>query len=152
MTNAASTRPRPACLGCSTIGRPFVLGGVQARQQFGCAAFGQRFHALEPARHRPRAHLGRVDGAAGLFQLLARLGQHLANAPEHFDGTPIADISGRDGVKFILTDDSWLLIRPSGTEPVLRIYAEARTDDQVKALLSAGATLAEQQIAVLAIA
>ena len=32
-----------------------------------------------------------------------------------------------DGVKYIMADDSWLLIRPSGTEPVLRVYAEGRT-------------------------
>jgi phosphomannomutase len=51
----------------------------------------------------------------------------------------IAQISDRDGVKYILADNSWLLIRPSGTEPVLRIYAEARTDAQVKALLKEGA-------------
>jgi phosphomannomutase len=51
----------------------------------------------------------------------------------------------RDGVKYILADDSWLLIRPSGTEPVLRIYAEARTDAQVKALLREGAAMAEAQ-------
>ncbi|MCU0509485.1 MAG: hypothetical protein MUC34_14040, partial [Anaerolineae bacterium] len=34
----------------------------------------------------------------------------------------------RDGVKYVLEDDSWLLIRPSGTEPVLRVYAEAHSD------------------------
>ena len=43
-----------------------------------------------------------------------------------------------DGIKYYMADDSWLLIRPSGTEPVLRIYAEARSDDDVKALLAAG--------------
>jgi phosphomannomutase len=41
-----------------------------------------------------------------------------------------------------LADDSWLLIRPSGTEPVLRIYAEGRSAEQVDALLMAGAALA----------
>jgi phosphomannomutase len=40
-----------------------------------------------------------------------------------------------DGVKHLLEDDSWLLVRPSGTEPVLRIYAEAPTDDQSEALV-----------------
>jgi phosphomannomutase len=59
------------------------------------------------------------------------------------------DVSSRDGVKFILADDSWLLIRPSGTEPVLRIYAEGRTDEQVTALLALGGELAEDQIRLL---
>jgi phosphomannomutase len=95
---------------------------------------------------------GREDRPVKPFKKADLVAGLLANAPEHFGGAAIATISGRDGAKFILTDDSWLLIRPSGTEPVLRIYAEARTEDQVQALLAAGAMLAEQQIAVLAIA
>ena len=47
-----------------------------------------------------------------------------------------------DGVKYILADDSWLLIRPSGTEPVLRVYAEGRTPQMVKALLGHGEAVA----------
>ena len=34
-----------------------------------------------------------------------------------------------DGLKLYFEDDSWILIRPSGTEPVLRIFAEAKTAD-----------------------
>jgi phosphomannomutase len=41
-----------------------------------------------------------------------------------------------------MDDDSWLLIRPSGTEPVLRVYAEARTDETVAALLAYGQSVA----------
>ncbi|MDQ5852401.1 MAG: phosphoglucomutase/phosphomannomutase family protein, partial [Chloroflexota bacterium] len=52
-------------------------------------------------------------------------------------------INDRDGVKYLLQDDSWLLIRPSGTEPVLRIYAEAPAEPQVKRLLESGLALAE---------
>ena len=37
-----------------------------------------------------------------------------------------------DGIKFYMNDGSWLLIRPSGTEPVLRIYAEAHSAEAVK--------------------
>jgi len=43
-----------------------------------------------------------------------------------------------DGIKFILEDSSWLLLRFSGTEPIIRIYAEASTDRGVKSLLEAG--------------
>ena len=64
-------------------------------------------------------------------------------------GAPVADISDRDGVKFLFEDASWLLIRPSGTEPVLRTYAEARSPEQVDALLQAGGALAEKQIEIL---
>ena len=41
-----------------------------------------------------------------------------------------------------MQDDSWLLIRPSGTEPVLRVYAEGRNPEMVKALLGYGQTVA----------
>ena len=43
-------------------------------------------------------------------------------------------------------DDSWLLIRPSGTEPVLRVYAEGRTQEMVKSLLGYGKTVAENVV------
>ena len=54
----------------------------------------------------------------------------------------MAEISNIDGVKYIMADDSWLLIRPSGTEPVLRVYAEGRSPKMVKALLGYGETVA----------
>lgn len=41
----------------------------------------------------------------------------------------------RDGYKFEFEDDSWLLVRPSGTEPLLRVYAEAPSEKKAKALL-----------------
>jgi len=58
-------------------------------------------------------------------------------------GVAVIRVSDLDGVKFLLADNSWLLIRPSGTEPVLRVYAEARTKERVQALLEAGLGLAE---------
>jgi alpha-D-glucose phosphate-specific phosphoglucomutase len=67
-------------------------------------------------------------------------------APDELAGQPVAYINDRDGIKYLLADDSWLLIRPSGTEPVLRIYAEARTRDAVQQLLAHGVELAEQNI------
>jgi phosphomannomutase len=71
----------------------------------------------------------------------------MAAPPATLAAAPVASVSARDGVKYILADDSWLLIRPSGTEPVLRIYAEARNEATVQTLLTEGARLAEKQIA-----
>ena len=68
------------------------------------------------------------------------------NAPDEIGGAKVAEISQRDGVKYIMSDDSWLLVRPSGTEPVLRVYAEGRTQDMVKALLGYGKTVAESVV------
>jgi len=67
-------------------------------------------------------------------------------APAEIGGAKVSEISQRDGVKYIMADDSWLLIRPSGTEPVLRVYAEGRTQDMVKALLGYGKTVAESVV------
>lgn len=62
--------------------------------------------------------------------------------PASIGGEAITQVSTIDGVKYILADDSWLLIRPSGTEPVLRVYAEGRSTEMVKALLQYGGTVA----------
>jgi phosphomannomutase len=67
-------------------------------------------------------------------------------APKEIGGQKVDDISQRDGVKYIMSDDSWLLIRPSGTEPVLRVYAEGRTQEMVKALIGYGKTVAESVV------
>lgn len=63
-------------------------------------------------------------------------------APSVIGDEKVIDIVTLDGVKFIMGDDSWLLIRPSGTEPVLRVYAEGRTEGMVEALLGFGEQVA----------
>ena len=63
-------------------------------------------------------------------------------APAEIGGEKLAEISTMDGVKYIMADDSWLLIRPSGTEAVLRVYAEGRSQEMVKALLQYGENFA----------
>lgn len=63
-------------------------------------------------------------------------------APASIGGEALLEVSCVDGVKYILADDSWLLIRPSGTEPVLRVYAEGRSPEMVKALLGYGEQIA----------
>lgn len=53
-------------------------------------------------------------------------------------GVPVARVNELDGVKYIGADDSWLMFRASGTEPITRIYAEAPTAKRVAALLEWG--------------
>jgi len=43
-----------------------------------------------------------------------------------------------DGYKFFLSEDDWIMVRPSGTEPVLRVYAHAKDLAAARALLDAG--------------
>jgi alpha-D-glucose phosphate-specific phosphoglucomutase len=64
------------------------------------------------------------------------------DAPNSLAGEPVVDVDTLDGVKYVLSDDSWLLIRPSGTEPVLRVYAEGRDPATVETLLGYGARVA----------
>jgi alpha-D-glucose phosphate-specific phosphoglucomutase len=71
--------------------------------------------------------------------MVARL---TGDVPESLGGQGVVEVKTTDGVKYILADDSWLLIRPSGTEPVLRVYAEAREPGMVEALLAYGEQVA----------
>ena len=66
----------------------------------------------------------------------------LDDAPVAIGGEKISGISTLDGVKYLVADGSWLLIRPSGTEPVLRVYAEGRSAEMVQALLGYGEKIA----------
>ena len=64
------------------------------------------------------------------------------DSPEYIDGVKVAKFDTTDGFRFILTDTTWLLIRFSGTEPLLRIYAESNTPARVERLLGSGRDLA----------
>jgi alpha-D-glucose phosphate-specific phosphoglucomutase len=72
-------------------------------------------------------------------EMVARLTD---DAPSTIGGMTVREIDTLDGVKYRLDGESWLLIRPSGTEPVLRVYAEAPSEQGVKALLHYGEQVA----------
>ena len=63
----------------------------------------------------------------------------LANdAPPRIAGVSVQRVQSNDGVKYLMADGGWLLIRPSGTESVLRVYAEAPEVRVTEALLEYG--------------
>jgi phosphomannomutase len=66
--------------------------------------------------------------------------------PDQVAGRDIARVVTLDGFKLLLEDGSWLLVRPSGTEPMMRVYAEASSREDVDALLAAGRELVEPLI------
>ena len=72
-------------------------------------------------------------------RLIARL---KAGGITHIASRQVARENFMDGFKFIFADGSWLLIRPSGTEPVLRLYSEANDPVVVEELLKAGREIA----------
>lgn len=86
----------------------------------------------------------RIDQRVQPFSKKVLVAQLRDAAPPTLGGQAVVRVNDRDGIKYLMADDSWLLIRPSGTEPVLRIYAEAPTETQVKELLAAGVALAER--------
>ncbi len=90
------------------------------------------------------AHYKRVDLRLARPIVKEQMVKQLAeDAPSSIGGVEISSVNTMDGVKYLLADDSWLLIRPSGTEPVLRVYAEARDPEQVSRLLEFGQSVAK---------
>jgi len=64
------------------------------------------------------------------------------NPPQSIGGIKVIKVDTADGLRFILADTTWLLIRFSGTEPVLRIYAESDSLERAERLLEFGKELA----------
>jgi alpha-D-glucose phosphate-specific phosphoglucomutase len=81
----------------------------------------------------------RLPHPVGKHDMVTRLRD---GAPSSIGGVGVHEVDTLDGAKYRLEDESWLLIRPSGTEPVLRVYAEAPTHDGVRALLDFGEEVA----------
>ena len=88
------------------------------------------------------ARVGRLEGARIGVRLtpdiVASLPGKLAREPKDIGGRRIARTNRIDGVKFIFEDGSWLLLRPSGTEPLVRIYAESESKRDLEVLLEQG--------------
>ncbi|HQR37515.1 MAG TPA: phosphoglucomutase/phosphomannomutase family protein [Blastocatellia bacterium] len=68
-----------------------------------------------------------------------------ANPPTMLASSRVVDVVTLDGTKFVLDDESWLLLRQSGTEPVLRVYSEATSEAKRDALLEAGVAMASER-------
>ncbi|MBA3334410.1 MAG: phosphoglucomutase/phosphomannomutase family protein [Acidobacteria bacterium] len=66
------------------------------------------------------------------------LHEKLLQEPADIGGRKIEKINRLDGVKFIFADQSWMLLRPSGTEPLVRIYAESENIEDLEVLLEQG--------------
>ncbi|MEJ2290175.1 MAG: phosphoglucomutase/phosphomannomutase family protein [Deinococcales bacterium] len=96
----------------------------------------ERFAAIERETGWRHAY-DRLDLELSGNALKERVMAELRDPPQHVGGREVRSVERRDGVKLNLGDDAWLLYRPSGTEPVLRIYCEAPTAADVGALLDA---------------
>ncbi|EKU97251.1 phosphomannomutase [Leptolyngbya sp. PCC 7375] len=93
--------------------------------------FGQLNQALRQQTGFEGAY-DRIDLPLANMDVRAKLLDQLQNAtPTEVAGKVVGDVLSIDGYKFTLADGSWLLIRFSGTEPVLRLYSEATTLEEV---------------------
>lgn len=83
-----------------------------------------------------------VDARIGVRlddQMKSRLETKLAgDDPSSIGGRRILSVNRTDGVKYIFDDESWLLVRMSGTEPLARCYAEAHSEQELEVLLESG--------------
>ena len=84
------------------------------------------------ARHD--IHLERQEYAGRRTELYGRLQQE---PPSEIGGEPVVRSRTDDGFKYYLADGSWVLIRFSGTEPLIRVYSEASSKARVDQLLAA---------------
>jgi phosphomannomutase len=91
-------------------------------------------------------HYDRVDleiEKRSAQRIVRQVGQHRL---KRIAGLKVSSLDDRDGVKMWFGDSAWLLVRASGTENVLRLYAEAPSRERVKALLDEMAAFARQAV------
>ncbi len=94
-------------------------------EKLGQAYYYDRIDTRFPSEKRPAAR-ARIDAAR----------------PEKIAGLPVTEIVTLDGYKYVLGDHGWLLIRFSGTEPVIRVYCEVTDKNLVGPVLQGGMELA----------
>ncbi len=122
--------------------RDGILMGLLLLEAMAMSGKGLRQLLEETMDEIGRFYYRRIDAPIGneaKERLIARL---KAGGIKSIASRPVAAENFRDGFKYIFSDGSWLLIRPSGTEPVLRLYSEANDPAVVAELLRAGREIA----------
>ncbi len=107
----------------------------------------QQFHDIAGQSYYRRVdvHFTRAEYDAVKRHVLVDL---VEKAPESLAGqavTRVQPLSTNDGFKFFIADGSWLLVRASGTEPLIRVYTEATSPEVREAIIAAGEQLVRDQ-------
>ncbi len=87
-------------------------------------------------------HYKRVDITFPEAERKAIVDRVKSSRPEKIDNVKVAKLDTTDGFRFILEDNTWLLIRFSGTEPLLRVYSETDSPERAERLLKIGREIA----------
>jgi phosphomannomutase len=103
---------------------------------------GRLISALEK-QYGPHRY-ARIDTPFPMIKREALMAHCQNQPPAALLRSPVAEVKSYDGVKFVARDGSWLMLRSSGTEPILRIYAEAKSDADARKLLKQGILLTRQ--------
>ncbi|MCA1618840.1 MAG: phosphoglucomutase/phosphomannomutase family protein [Acidobacteria bacterium] len=109
------------------------------------AASGKTPTALVKEMHREfgEFYFGRRDLHTEVARGLALVASLATKPPSAVGPHAVESVETMDGTKLVFGDESWLLFRQSGTEPVLRVYSEATSVEKMNALLDEGCRLAD---------
>ena len=138
-----------ALMGGEESGGFSVRGHVREKDGVLMALLAAAAAAEEPFEERVarlldehgEVHQSRVSVGCPDSEKTRVVGEIEAALPERVAGVDVERVNDADGFKVLLADGSWLLVRPSGTEPKLRVYAEAESEARVEELLEAGREL-----------
>lgn len=138
-----------ALIGGEESGGFSIRGHVREKDGVLMALVAAAAHVREPLDQRlDRLHAEHGDVVADKTSVecaderkAATIEAIAGNVPDRVADRDVAEVNDRDGVKLLLEDGSWLLVRPSGTEPKMRVYAEAESRERVDVLLEAGRDL-----------
>lgn len=105
-------------------------------------AVAARGSSLKEQLNEIYARVGRLEskriGVRLTPEIVASLPERLAREPKEIGGRRVTSVNRMDGVKFLFEDGAWSLLRPSGTEPLVRIYAESESEEDLEVLLEQG--------------
>ena len=106
-----------------------------------CEAVARRNKSLTAQVHELFDQVGSFYSQRESFRLTPeareKFTKKLGADPSELSGRKVSQIVRIDGLKLILADGSWVLYRVSGTEPVVRVYSEARSESDLKKLAAA---------------
>ena len=115
-----------------------LMAEVVAQEGKTLSAVLKGLHQQYGAFYSDRLNLKLKDGLKEV--MTARLKD---NPPSDLAGKKVVEIIRKDGVKFLLEGGEWLMVRFSGTEPLMRCYMEARTPEGLAKLRLAGKDLTQ---------